>query len=75
MENLSFLIDLKTLEMFSDEKGWNKTEISLKNSKEWTNTIYKETGIFSNEIKRGAWKNRKLYYIKIPVPFEPEILT
>ena len=75
MENLSFLIDLKTLEMFSDEKGWNRTEISLKNSQEWTKTIYQKTGIFSNDIEKKSWSDRRLRYIKIPMPFEPEILT
>lgn len=72
---LSILIDANTSEFFSKEQGWNKTEATIADDRDWSRIIYRYNGPIRPEQERIGFNNRSPLVIPLSVPREPEIFT
>lgn len=59
------LLDLKTGETYSFDKGWNMKEASIRTSEAWCQYIYHTTGALAD----AYWENRT--FVAVPLPHEP----
>lgn len=68
----SILMDLKSGQVFSEERGWNYVEASVRDN--WSKSIYSHTSLISSTKEdKIEWEDRALIYVSLPM--EPEILT
>ena len=66
---MHLLLDLKTGQTFSFDKGWNSGEASVRTSEAWCQYIYTVRGLLGDK----SWKGRDL--VAVPLPHEQEEYT
>ena len=66
----SILMDVNSGEFWSEEKGWNWKEVSIR--KDWSTIIYHYSGPIGIKLHED-WKGRD--YLCISLPYLPEIFT